>query len=96
MYAPPSAASYGKISGAGFAKAKIIGLGFIFLTHSFLSAFATETPIKTSAPSMTSYNDPLAPLRFEMLANSYFAAFIPSFLPAYIAPFVSQTIKFLP
>lgn len=43
-------ASLGSISGVGFAIAKMIGFGAILFTSSGFKAFATETPIKQSAP----------------------------------------------
>lgn len=45
-----SLAVSGSISGTGLAIAKIIGFFAISLTSSFFKAFATETPIKQSAP----------------------------------------------
>ena len=96
MKAPPSSASFGRISGVGFAKANIIGFLFIFFTHSFFNACPTDTPINTSAPLITYYKEPLIPSKFDILAKSYFSEFIPSFLPVYMAPFVSQIIIFFP
>jgi len=50
MKHPYYIASLRLISGSGFAIAKIIGFGHIFLIHYFLNVFLVETPIKMFAP----------------------------------------------
>ena len=47
-------ASGGRISGSGFARARIIGARAIFFTISWVSTFGPEQPRKISAPSITS------------------------------------------
>ncbi len=47
-------ATLGKISGSGFASAKIMGFFAMPLTNCASSAFFADTPINTSAPGMTS------------------------------------------
>ena len=49
-----AATSSGVISGSGFAMAKMTGFGAIERTISSVSAPFTETPKKTSAPSIAS------------------------------------------
>ena len=57
-FAPPAFASSGKISGVGFAHAKMMASLFIVLTISVVTAPGAETPINTSAPTSISARDP--------------------------------------
>ena len=83
-------ASSGLISGLGLAMANIIGLLFIFFSASGLKAPATETPMKTSAPSRAS-----SKVLFSVLfASSYFHLFILAVLPSKITPLVSHKQQF--
>ena len=76
--APPAFASSGKISGVGFAQAKIIASLFIVLTISVVTVFGAETPINTSAPTSISASAPALRLRFVTSAISVLIQLRPS------------------
>ena len=83
-------ASSGAISGSGFAMAKTIGSFAISFTIACVSAPFTDTPAKTSAPTIAS-----ASVRaFVSRANGCLYGFIPAVRPAYTTPFVSTSVRF--
>ncbi len=86
-----SATSSGVTSGSGFAIAKMTGFGAIDRTISRVTAPFTDTPKKTSAPSMAS-----ASVRASVwTACADFHWFIPSVRPWKMTPFVSQRMTLL-
>ena len=76
--APPAFAASGKISGVGFAQAKIIASLFIVLTISVVTVFGAETPMNTSAPTSISASVPALRLRFVTSVISVLIQFRPS------------------
>ena len=62
--APPAFASSGKISGVGFAQAKMIAFSFMVWTISFVTMPGAETPMNTSAPLSCSDSGPAFFSRF--------------------------------
>ena len=82
--------SSGKISGVGFASAKIIGLARIVATIAGLSTPAADSPRKMSAPSITSPS-----VRAEVgCANTILSASISSVRPSKTTPARSVTQMF--
>jgi len=71
MKAPASRAKLGIISGTGLAKARMNGLGFIYLIISYVNAPAAETPTKISLPLTASMRVPLILSTLENLARSF-------------------------
>ena len=76
--APAAFASSGKISGTGFAHAKMIGSFAIVRTISCVSVPGADTPMKMSAPLITSARVPFSLLKFVILAISSLIGFNPS------------------
>src|SRR3989344_89120 len=64
--APAFSASFGIISGIGFAIAKTIAFFAILFTISLVIRFGPETPITASAPFITFDNDPRSFSLFEI------------------------------
>ena len=80
--APPALASSGKISGVGFAHAKMIASLFMVLTISVVTAPGADTPINTSAPTSISAREPAFLSRLVTLLISSLTGFIPSGRPS--------------
>ena len=78
----------GVISGSGLAMAKMIGLSAIDLTMSAVTAPATETPKKTSAPFIASSSV----RSLVSIAWADFHWFMPASRPAWITPSVSHSV----
>ena len=76
--APPAFAASGKISGVGFAQAKMIASLFIVLTISVVTVFGALTPMNTSAPTSISASVPALRLRFVASVISVLIQFRPS------------------
>ena len=87
--APAASATSGKISGTGFAIAKMTGPGAIVFTISAVTQFGAEKPRKISAPLIAS-----ASVRASVsTANSAFSG-VRSVRPLRMTPFESQRMKF--
>ena len=69
--APPAFASSGKISGVGFAQAKMIAFSFMVWTISFVTMPGAETPTKISAPFKASAKVPEAFFKLVTFAISF-------------------------
>ena len=82
MRAPACFASAGMISGVGFAIAMMTASSFIERTMSSVTQPATETPMKTSAPLMTSLSAPFSCSRFVIFAIASLYGFMPCGRPS--------------
>ena len=86
-----SLASSGRISGSGFASARISGRSDIFLTIAGLSTPPADRPRKTSAPAMTSSSvRALVSMAKRSLSGS-----ISSLRPFHTTPLISVTVMLL-
>ena len=72
MKAPPAFASFGIISGTGFAMVNMIGLGAMDFIISFVTRLPLETPMKTSAPLRASARVPCTFRGFVRPAMDFF------------------------
>ena len=91
ILAPASRASFGSISGLGFAIAKTIGSAFIERTISCESTSFALTPMNASAPFIASARVPFTPLGLVRFASAFCAKLKRSL--SSITPSLSQTIR---
>ena len=91
--APAETALSGIISGTGLAIAKTIAPSAIDDTMFSVTISGAETPIKTSAPFITSARVPFSPLGFVFSERALCASERLS-MPSHIAPNLSHIIKF--
>ncbi|MPM87205.1 hypothetical protein SDC9_134299 [bioreactor metagenome] len=94
MYAPPAFASSGKISGVGFAIAKMTGFSFMVAIHSFFRTPGADTPTNTSIPTTASSKVPVLKLRFVTFEISTWRS-ANSGSVSEMMPVRSTTIRFL-